>query len=139
MHLSDGITLLQWWGPGGLYQPFKHGTEELLNKHLLLIVVETGQLSPEGLAEEVRFHPGAFHQDLLVVEHLEKQRAPSADRDIYIHILCISSVIPTFFCTRKEWITKMTRQLFKSNVKHYIYMEKQMHFWKNPTMFIFLF
>lgn len=62
--------------PRWLYQPFEHGTEELLNKHLLLIVVETGQLSPEGLAEEVCFHPGTFHQDLLVVEYLRAQQAP---------------------------------------------------------------
>lgn len=58
--------------PRGLYQPFKHGGEELLNKHLLLILVETGQVSPQGLAEEVGFYPGTLHQDFLIVEHLEE-------------------------------------------------------------------
>lgn len=65
--------------PRGLYQPFEHGTEQLLNKHLLLIVVETGQLSSEGLAEEVCFDPGAFHQDFLIVEHLVEQHILSAE------------------------------------------------------------
>lgn len=65
--------------PRGLYQPFKHGTEELLNKHLLLIVVETGQLSPKGLAEEVSLNPGTLHQDFLIVEHLEEQNSGSAE------------------------------------------------------------
>lgn len=74
--------------PRRKYQPVKHGTEQLLNKHLLLIVVETGQLSPEGLAEEVCFHPGTLHQDFLIVEHLQPSYvlclSMSCSDDVYI-------------------------------------------------------
>lgn len=42
-------------------------------------MLETGQLSPEGLTEEVCFHPGALHQDFLTVEHLEEQHLESAE------------------------------------------------------------
>lgn len=55
------------------YQPFKHVAEELLDKRLLLVMVETGQLGAEGLAEKVCLHPGAFHKDLLIVEDLEEK------------------------------------------------------------------
>lgn len=41
-------------------------------------MVETGQLSPEGLTEEVCLHPGTLHQDLLIMEHLEEQHTQSA-------------------------------------------------------------
>lgn len=85
--------------PRGLYQPFKYGTEELLNKHLLLIVVETGQLSPEGLAEEVCFHPRALHQDFLIVEHLEEQNLLSAEGyRLNGEQTCITSIETVSFC-----------------------------------------
>ncbi len=80
MHFFCSHNIPALTRPRGLYQPFKHGTEELLNKHLLLIVVETGKLSPEGLAEEVCLHPGTLHQDFLIMEHLEEHNLLSADK-----------------------------------------------------------
>lgn len=56
------------------YQPFKHSTEELLNKQLLIRVIETAELSPKSLTEEVCFNPGAFHQDFLIVEDLGEEK-----------------------------------------------------------------
>lgn len=35
------------------------------------MVMETGQLSSESLAKEVCLHPGAFHEDFLIVEYLQ--------------------------------------------------------------------
>lgn len=55
-----------------MYQPIKHGTKQLLNEHLLLVVIKTDQLSPKGLAEKVCLHPGTLHQDFFIVKHLRE-------------------------------------------------------------------
>jgi len=61
-----------------VHQPFEHVAEESLDEHLLLVVVEGGQLGSQRLAEEVCLHPGALHQHLLIVEHLHNTTTPSA-------------------------------------------------------------
>lgn len=135
--------------PRGLYQPFKHGTEELLNKHLLLIVVKTGQLSPEGLAEEVCFHPGTLHQDFLIVEHLEEQHLLSAEsywlkwttnvvgkalEMHHTHKNIFFSIFLYIFCEFCSNINiNITCQHFK-----YISAKQSMYFWQNVIILILL-
>lgn len=55
--------------------PFKHVAEKIPQEDFLLVVDDTGKLSAQSLAEKVGLHPGAFHQDLLVMKHLQENKA----------------------------------------------------------------
>lgn len=55
-------------------QPLEHPGEEVFDKSLIFIVMETGQIRTQSPAEELSLGPGALHQDLLIVIHLNNNQ-----------------------------------------------------------------
>lgn len=46
----------------------------MFDKSLIFILMETGQISTQSPAEELSLGPGALHQDLLTVIHLNNKQ-----------------------------------------------------------------
>lgn len=63
-------------------QPLEHRGEEIFDKSLIFIVVETGQISTQSPAEELSLAPGALHQDLLTVIHLNNKQTDNDPTDM---------------------------------------------------------
>lgn len=63
-------------------QPLEHDGEEIFDKSLIFIVMETGQISTQSPAKELSLAPGALHRDLLTVKHLNNKKTDNDPTDM---------------------------------------------------------
>lgn len=89
-------------------QPLEHRGKEMFDKSLIFIVMETGQISTQSPAEELSLGPGALHQDLLTVIHLNNKQTDHNPTDELHNILIWS----------KQWVKLYQTKDSKQDYEH---------------------